>query len=369
MSIQRLPSQMWRAQIYDPATRKNVSVSKILGGPGTFKTKTEAKQARARARDRLATSDRTYTTVRAFSERWLDDPIFQEWRQGRVKESTMIRRAEGIQAFVDRYGDLRMDQIDDDIAVQWISGGKHTWTVPQLRKMFADAQSKKGGRLIVTNPFADLGLSKSKGNQARQPPTEKEFWRLVETAWRITPPSFAGWLELACYTGLRPGEIDALRPTDIDLERQEIRVDRQWNSATHTFTTPKYGPYVAALTDPVLGLLERVPVGGMYVFETLRRNHYTATSRTHHWNRVRCTVGTDSTLYLATRHHFGWYALNILGLEPAVIAVQLGHKDGGKLVELLYGHRDQNLAREKIRQAYRARPANVTPLRRIGESA
>ena len=29
---------------------------------------------------------------------------------------------------------------------------------------------------------------------------------------------------------------------------------------------------------------------------------------------------------------FAWYGLNVLGLPPHVIAEQLGHRDGGKLI-------------------------------------
>jgi hypothetical protein len=55
VSVTRLPSGRWRAQVYDPATGKNLSVSKVVGGPGTFATKTEAKRAREKARERLGT--------------------------------------------------------------------------------------------------------------------------------------------------------------------------------------------------------------------------------------------------------------------------------------------------------------------------
>ena len=45
----------------------------------------------------------------------------------------------------------------------------------------------------------------------------------------------------------------------------------------------------------------------------------------HHWNRVRCAAGLgDVDLYLATRHYFGWYAMNVLGLPAHVIALQFG---------------------------------------------
>lgn len=42
-SVTRLPSGRWRAQVYDPVTDKNLSVSIVLDGEGTFATKTEAK--------------------------------------------------------------------------------------------------------------------------------------------------------------------------------------------------------------------------------------------------------------------------------------------------------------------------------------
>lgn len=65
----------------------------------------------------------------------------------------------------------------------------------------------------------------------------------------------------------------------------------------------------------------------------------TPRARSHHWNRVRCAAGLGNlVLYTCTRHYFGWYALNVLRLEPREIAAQLGHRDGGKLVRELYGH-------------------------------
>jgi hypothetical protein len=67
--------------------------------------------------------------------------------------------------------------------------------------------------------------------------------------------------------------------------------------------------------------------------------------------------------YDATRHYFAWYGLNVLGLPPHVLAAQLGHRDGGKLIVDTYGHPDAAIARKRIRDAY-ARRGNVVPLRK-----
>lgn len=147
----------------------------------------------------------------------------------------------------------------------------------------------------------------------------------------------------------------------------------QWNVKARKFTEPKYGPYTIALVGHARETLLRARAqrdsDSPYVFSTLRGTHYTPSSRNHHWNRVRVAAGmSDTTLYLATRHYFGWYALNVLGLEPAVIAEQLGHRDGGRLVEMLYGHPDKRLRRAKIRAAF-DRTGQVKPLRVVDESA
>jgi integrase len=94
-----------------------------------------------------------------------------------------------------------------------------------------------------------------------------------------------------------------------------------------------------------------------------RRGHLTPSTRDPHWDRVRCTAGLPNVpLYLATRHYLGWFALNRLNAEPWVIALWLGHKDGGTLVKRLYGHPDAEVAREIMRELYAGHTA-VTPLR------
>jgi integrase len=366
MSVQQLPSGRWRAQVYDPVTRKNVSVSKITGEPGTYRTKTEAKQARARAREALG-DGQSDVTVADFHTRWTTDPLF-----AKPKESTGVHNLERTQAFAKRYATMPIARVGDEIVGEWLKGGKRNGTVPALRAMFNDAASAKAGRLIRTNPFAGLGLEQSRGNRDKQPPSQDQMEHMLRYAWKITPPSFAGYLEFASVTAMRPGELDALRPDAIDYEQEVINVREQWNAKVRKFTTPKYGPYTIALVGRAREVLQRVTskVGAeKFVFTTARGTHYTPSSRTHHWNRVRCGVDLpDMSLYLATRHYFGWYAINILGLPPHVVAEQLGHKDGGKLVTKLYGHPDASRARKMIREAH-DKQGRVTPLRLLTEES
>lgn len=370
MSIQKLPSGRYRAQVYNPATGRNVSVSKILGLQGrdaTFVTKREAKAAREKARERLNANPRSTVTVDQWRDRWLNDPLFRTGTRGPRKDSTIVVNAQRTKPFADRYGAVPLDHVSDFIVAQYLAGGRRNYTVPGLYTMFADAASPRAGRLIQTNPFHGLGLGKGKGNAEKQPPPEEQMWAMVKLARTITPPSFADYLEVGCFTAMRPGELDALDWPSIDFDAGEIHVLRQWSAKTRQFSTPKYGAYTMALVNHARTVLGRMAKDGDFVFMTLRGNHYTPSSRNHHWNRVRCAAGLpDMTLYLATRHYFGYYALNVLELEPSVIATQLGHKDGGRLVEQLYGHRDRKRSLQKIRDAF-ADTGQVHPLRVVRE--
>jgi integrase len=336
----------------------NVSVSKLLGGSGTFRTKTEAKAARERARSRLGAA-RHDVTVGQFRERWLADPLF-----ARPRESTQVTNAERTKAFAERYGDLPLNQVDDAIVADWLAGGRRQGSVSALRAMWNDAISARAGRVVDRNPWAALGLGRRRRTQWRLDERSREA--LDEQAGLLTPPSFAAYLRFGCLTALRPSELDALRLDDVDFEAGEIHVRRQWNARVQAYTDPKYGPYTAALVDDARRVIERCPRDhdAPWAFLTLRGHHYTPSSRSHHWNRVRCGAQLgDVRLYDATRHYFAWYGLNVLGLPPHVLAAQLGHRDGGKLIVDTYGHPDAAIARRRIRDAY-AQRGNVVPLPR-----
>jgi integrase len=363
MTLTKLPNGRWRARVHHDG--KDLSVAKVLGMSSgtTWRTKRDAREAWEEARVRLKGHGLMNLTVREFWTRWTTDPLFS-----RAKESTNIHNRERTKGFVERYGELRLNQVNDLTVAAWLQGGHRNGTVPALRAMFNDAMSAKAGRLIERNPFAGLGLRRTSGNRDMQPPTEAEVQRLIKCAKEATPPSFAAYFEFACLTGARPGELDALQWERVRFEDGEVDLVEQWNAKTRSFTAPKYGSYTVALVGRARALLLDMPredKDSPYVFITTRGTHYTPSSRSHHWNRVRCFAGFPGLdFYLATRHHFGWYALNILGLEPHIIAEQLGHRDGGRLVISLYGHPDKARARRRIREAF-DQQAKVVPLHAV----
>jgi integrase len=239
-----------------------------------------------------------------------------------------------------------------------------------LAAMFNDAASMKAGRLIDRNPFAKLGISRGRGRRDQQPPTEEQAWEIIECARRVSCPSFAAWLQAAAFTGMRPGELDALRRERVDFDRERIVVAEQFNAATRTFDTPKnHLRREAPLTAHACSALASLPREGEFCFVPIRGEHWTPSARAYHWKAVRAASGWEGSLYLATRHFAGWYMVNVLEMPSEDVAIALGHQDGGNLVRRLYGHRDRQRALDRIVGAYGARaPTRLQPDRDAGPS-
>jgi integrase len=283
----------------------------------------------------------------------------------RPAESTNLHNAERTRAFATEYADRPLRSIDSLVVAEWLKGGKNRGTVDALRAMFNDARRPQAGMLLDVNPFGGLGLKRTKGRKHVQPPDPSAIARLIAAADELTPPSFAAYLVAAIWSAARPGELDGLMLDDLDFTpgAEAIRIERQWNIKAQKITIPKHDSRrTIAMVDPLRERLLSLPRESEWVFTTLRGTHYTPSSRNYHWNRVRASVGLGNvSLYLATRHYYGWCALNVLELPAHVIALHLGHDDGGQLVRANYGHPDAAIARKRTRDAFRE-VASVTAL-------
>jgi integrase len=338
-----------------------VSAHTVIGGPKTYATQRLAERAEDMARDQLLEFAERGLTVSEWWVEWTTSPLWL-----RPSESTNVHNRERTAGFVAAYGERPLRSIDHLVVAEWLKGGRNRGTVNALRTMFNDARRPQAGMLISFNPFANLGLRQSRGRKDVQPPDQAEVARLLAAADELTPPTFAAYLWTAVYSAARPGELDALRWIDLDFQAEEIRIEQQWNAKVRKFAPPKHGSRrTVAMTEPVRERLLDLPRESEWAFTTVRGHHYTPSTRSYHWNRVRCSVGLGNVdLYTATRHYFGWFALNVLELPPHTIALQLGHVDGGDLVRRLYGHPDAALARERTRAAFRS-TAEIKPLPKL----
>jgi integrase len=359
--ISKLPSGRYRARVW--ANGKAHNVAQVLGLPKgtTWPTKREAMRARERAREILENRAPMTITLREFWRRWTTDPMF-----ARPKESTRVHNLERTRAFVEKHGDFELTRIGRREVDEWVAGGRNYSTVPALKAMYNDAIRHE---LAERNPFANLRLVKSRGNKDVKPPSQSVVYELIEAARKVSCPSFAAWLQFAAFTGMRPGEIDALRWDAIDYDRGRVLIAEQW-TPRGGFTLPKNGRRrEAPLTPPAReALLSQAAQHPDFCFTNLRDDHWTSSSRAYHWKATAAAVGFKYSLYVATRHHAGDYMTNVLGLPAEVVAIALGHTDGGYLVRTLYGHRDEQAALDRVIAAYE-RNQNVIQFKPRAEEA
>lgn len=354
--LTKLPSGRWQARVW--VDGRKVAITRILDDRelrergavrGTFKTREQARLARSAAELKVAEGLRSDLTVKEFWDRWTTDPLFE-----RPKKSTNLHRAERTKAFAKAFADTPIARITDDHVGQWLRGGQRNGTVPALRAMFNDARSARAGRLVTTNPFSGLGISRGPGNRYVDPPSPEQLERIIREA-RVVLPSFGDWIEVGAATGLRSAELDALRWENVDLDAGRIRVVEQYSQKAARFELPKNGKKrVALVTPPAAKALRRMERErrGEFVFEPPYAAHFTQGNRDYYWPKVRKRAGVSFRLYVATRHYFGWYAVNVLRLESEDVAILMGHEDGGTQVRMTYGHRDHDLALERALQAF-----------------
>lgn len=103
--------------------------------------------------------------------------------------------------------------------------------------------------IAAANPTRDLELPRARGRRNRIA-TAAEAKRLVETL----PPDDQPIWATAFYAGLRRGELQALRGSDVDLTAMEISVRRAWDQYEGPIA-PKSKAGIR--TVPILGVLRR----------------------------------------------------------------------------------------------------------------
>jgi integrase len=238
---------------------------------------------------------------------------------------------------------------------------KHRWALPAARAMFADAMNDG---LVDVNPFAGLRLPGSEGRKRIVALIEAE---LADQALRAWPDDGWAWsyramILFAGYVGLRPGELFALRRSDVvgDL----CLIERALESKSGEIGLTKTGR-VRTVTVPPVGrdaVAELPPNASGLLFESRRGQMWRQPSHHHCWKVVRAMAGRPGLDFYELRHCAATMLLE-RGISPWDVAVQLGHQDGGRLVTSLYRSPVRGGSSAAASRAWDQSPADVAAIR------
>lgn len=289
----------------------------------------------------------------------------------RPKESTNQYNAERVAAFVEKYGARELPGVSPLEAQEWAN--EHPSTVNVIRAMLNDA---KALRVIEDNPFDVIRVDRGRGRRDITTLKLDELGRLIEIAQEVHGPYgerlFGPLIGFFAWTGLRPGEMYALRPGDIDFTEREIHIERQWHSKLGRLEALKNGiARTVVLLDQADEYLQRVemPAKGP-IFTTVTgkqmtsrlqhsywdeiRRRFTAELPADHWlpRRIR-EQGNKASLDIYELRHFFGTELAHAGCDSREIADQMGHLDGGKIANEFYIHLDEKRVRQSVRDKVR----------------
>jgi integrase len=145
------------------------------------------------------------------------------------KDSTVRGYERGLRRVKQGLGDRRLSELThrevQAFVDQLVSEGHASSTIRNtldpLRAICRHA-AKRGA--IAVNPTADLDVPHDRGAEQRVV-SRREASELLDALPESERPFWA----TALYTGLRSGELRALRWSDIDLDKRLIRVSRSWD--------------------------------------------------------------------------------------------------------------------------------------------
>jgi integrase len=322
----------WVAQVSEHGTKIHL---------GTFATQREAKAAVAA---REAAKPSTSMTIAAWRERWLQTPTW--------KESTRTTNRERTHAFAETYGKRRMSDFTRAQARAWVRD--HPTHHGGLSAMFGAAVYDD---ILTGNVFYKL-VKRTTSRRALRPEwlTEQDVVGLEQAAYQAHGPIFgatvAGMIRFAAETGIRPGELFALRDGDLDPANGALYIRRQADSKNKIITTPKNGEerevVLSKRATAAAALAIRQP-GEERIFSTVRGHQFWANSWTWVWKPVKAVAGRLDMDFYELRHLCATRLLEA-GMSEADVAVQLGHEDGGELVRRVYGHPSHRQARDRLRE-------------------
>lgn len=369
MSIRR-KGDAFVVEVYDPAIKGKRHVK-----PRDYGMETPRTERQAKALERAALSAREVRggpdeACETFAGRWVRD-----WP--RPAESSNRHNEGAVRRFGEDFAGRSLRSVTADEGRVWAR--ENMSRVRECRAMYNDAI--KAG-LAEVNPFAGLGADHQRGRHGIVVLTRGEIGLLKETSVECHGEEFgselAAMVDWAAYTCMRPGEIFAAEYSRLQGDTFDLR--EQFNSHTRQRSEPKHGSVgVIYVPEPARRAVLDKPrrLGDDLMFRTPRGKEFRAGSLYWAWHPVRVafTAKLPATHDLRRRlamdprdwmdfyelRHFGAsYMLNDLELEPWVIAEQLRHRDGGKLVVKLYGHPDRRKAIDRIRRAF---GGNVRQLR------
>lgn len=204
---------------------------------------------------------------------------------------------------------------------------------------------------LPANPVAEVEKQPRKQRVNINVYSGEEVWGLVRAA---ASEQDAAVFLTAAFTGLRMGELLALRWREVDFDRQSVQVNASY---THgSLDVPKSGrgrslPLIDSVASGLAKLSQREHFVGPddLVFAGLGGSHLDASALRRRYNRAREKAGLRPLRFHDLRHTFGTYAIRIA--DPRELQHWMGHAQFST-TEIYLSYKPQADAARRLGQAF-----------------
>ena len=192
-----------------------------------------------------------------------------------------------------------------------------------LKEIFkiALAEDKVSKNVVFSKKLTNLEDSKE-----ITPFNLEEVKYLIATAKKEYPIYFANYLQIAFFSGMRIGEIVALKWDCIDFKNNSILVEKTGSYLGLGLPKTKSSKRNVDMLPPVKEILEIMLASknGVFIFEE-NFGRFRAKIMTY-WKNLLQICGFEHRKLYITRHTYASIMLNE-GEEPLWVSTQLGHKN------------------------------------------
>lgn len=332
---------------------------------------------RSRSFARKIDAERFRVTTEADQIRgeWTDPRLgritFGEWSErveaGRVDAAPSTKASYGVVlrgAVLPTFGDVPMAAIEPGDVRRWVAqlvaeGHYAPSTIRRAYTLLQEALNLAiSDGVIPRSPCRNIPLPKIEGTEKRFLSAEQ-----VESLAEAIDPRYRAFVLAGAYTGLRPGELAALRVERLDLLRRQLRVEEHIKTPAARRTV-SFPPFLAeelarhmASHPSRDGQVFPAPEGGPLSLNQFRRRTW--------YPAVRASVGEPCRPHDLRHTHVA--LLIATGEDPYVISRRLGHASIRTTYDV-YGHlfegRDQEAAdalEEVRRRSLAGQPRDSEP--------
>ena len=336
----------------DPATGKRRQISK-----GGFRTKRDAENALSVVKYELDTGQhvrRSRLTVGEYFEGWLPS------QANRLAPSTMKAYRTAIGRLDRHIGQMPLQALTPEVVEQLHEDlredGLSPKTVLNTHHVLQAGLRDAARRGLVSQNVAAVAQTPSNTREPQLVLSRTELQVVID---EIEDPTMNAIVRVASRTGLRRGELVALRYDDIDLEARTIRVDSSITAVGGGFVEgppkTKKSRRVVAIDDQTVEVLRQQrersedlrtrldaePISGDdFVFTRPNLEHLHPDGLSNQFTRILSRISSEHEIPLITfhglRHTHATHCLEA-GVNPKAVADRLGHSSVATTLDL-YSH-------------------------------